>query len=653
MVLPRLSPLMSVASLLLATGCASSSGNSGSAGGGDLASGDEAGEAPIGAVMTVLERPERSNDEPLPARSIVDLNSTLEVKFDKVALRHAIVESGLASQTIAGALAQFRVLEEAATAGVKALEGLARSTAMRDDGDQASLAQFHQRLSEVAEAALLALGPFLDDPSMPEAMELEEAFAARANESGSVGSVYDQYELIFAMAAKAADRLRGEVATALRDDGLYVQFGAWLRTSADEQPLHVPGFDDYPQEEYVRVPRFVVAITSDQLEELDATKARIDAAGGASRELIVKLLKEQFRPAITAALANLEQEFTSELGAVDAVTGAATAAASRFEVRLASVKSLLVRATALAKELQAKAKLAPTGDPMALVRYALIEWKAASDAVGTLVKDVRTEVAGLAAEIDALQQEEVPAGLDAVRALVAQLKAGFGDDSSGGSQSVVARLLAVIDSSLQVLPGFRHASQVADAQLAFGAEVKRFDIESFPSFATLDLHYASRRSRGDDIVLKLGAAKRADPDDDRVEPTAVRTLAHWSAGLYQTDPYVRLSAGIVFANPSGKDGLQSDFDTGVAYHFLLKGDSDEHALWNDLLDPGIGLTLAALDLDGDDSREIGVAATVSLFRDFVQVGWGYDLQETQGFFMIGFVLPLTGTTFSLGGADAP
>ena len=70
--------------------------------------------------------------------------------------------------------------------------------------------------------------------------------------------------------------------------------------------------------------------------------------------------------------------------------------------------------------------------------------------------------------------------------------------------------------------------------------------------------------------------------------------------------------------------------------------------YHTLVDIGIGLNVCAPDFDRDGIPELGVGLVLSLFRDYVQGGIGYNvfLDKRYGFF--GLRLPLP--SFSLVGS---
>ncbi len=68
-----------------------------------------------------------------------------------------------------------------------------------------------------------------------------------------------------------------------------------------------------------------------------------------------------------------------------------------------------------------------------------------------------------------------------------------------------------------------------------------------------------------------------------------------------------------------------------------------------LLAARIEVNVAALDFDHDDTPELGVAGVLSLLRDYVQFGAGYNLGTDNGYWFFGLRLPAP--AFTLGGVE--
>ena len=69
-------------------------------------------------------------------------------------------------------------------------------------------------------------------------------------------------------------------------------------------------------------------------------------------------------------------------------------------------------------------------------------------------------------------------------------------------------------------------------------------------------------------------------------------------------------------------------------------------LWNSLFDPGVGLNVAAQDFNHDDGQELGIGLAVSAFRDFITVGYGYNVSQSVPYWFFGLRLPVPGATIN-------
>lgn len=104
----------------------------------------------------------------------------------------------------------------------------------------------------------------------------------------------------------------------------------------------------------------------------------------------------------------------------------------------------------------------------------------------------------------------------------------------------------------------------------------------------------------------------------------------------------RLSADALFVNRKGhvtkkKDGTTDDNDShdfipapsaSLTLHYHRRTGNGAASdpfwnIWNDVIDPGLGLNVAALNFE--DGTEIGVGGHVSLLHDVLKVGYGYNL----------------------------
>ena len=100
--------------------------------------------------------------------------------------------------------------------------------------------------------------------------------------------------------------------------------------------------------------------------------------------------------------------------------------------------------------------------------------------------------------------------------------------------------------------------------------------------------------------------------------------------------YLETRGVLMFTDPRSSGFPASSFKPTLGLSYVAHYGRMDKGFWNDFLNPGVGLALALLDYDPNRDFELGLAATVSLFGDFVHVGYGRNLQAGADFFSIGF-----------------
>jgi hypothetical protein len=151
-----------------------------------------------------------------------------------------------------------------------------------------------------------------------------------------------------------------------------------------------------------------------------------------------------------------------------------------------------------------------------------------------------------------------------------------------------------------------------------------------------------KRVVGDRVEFRIGCV-RIDPEAGGEQPAEsheVRTLEHRSFELAQVLLHTEAVVTLGFLDPNGTAELAREWQAVPAFSVLFKQDSRDSSFWNRILDPGLGLMVAAPDFDADDSTELGLGVVLSVLRDYVQVGYGYDFEDDRWFGFFGLGLPL-------------
>jgi hypothetical protein len=186
---------------------------------------------------------------------------------------------------------------------------------------------------------------------------------------------------------------------------------------------------------------------------------------------------------------------------------------------------------------------------------------------------------------------------------------------------------------------------VAESALQFGKEVKRLDIASVPDNTQIDLVTSGDRSAGDPLQLRIAAFDGSGSE----HILATRTLL-----VERAERHIHMTVSMIWLNrPATVDEsgiLQpSRWQPAASYSVLVKrlfgsAWARRSSFYSDVLDPGVGLNLSAPDFNHDDTPELAAGPVVSIFRDYIQGGGTYNLQQKKWVWFIGFRLPVPSAT---------
>ncbi len=590
--------------VLLTGGCGTTSPSSGSSG------------TNSARVVSFTERDEDNGVQPVPRGHIVDINSTLVIDLDRVKLLRKVGDSA-SLEFDQGQLDELDVAQRVSKQALDALPLLSRamdrymsSAKTRDDANALSA-----ELRGVANAAIAVLTSDLPG--------FEAKFGERLATAAATGQVeiVDQYRFLFEEATDAVDRATTALAAQADAKGVFVQFGGWIVSRGARRPLHLPGFDEYPEGERFVVERIVLELDAAQQAQLK-TYAEIAKQANEQGLLAAIDLERQGRALLARLGIDLEATIAGIKAKADEVTtagaGLADGAAAQLVTLIDGTKRDIDVCLGFARQLIGKYSAASSnpGDALSLVaglQSDLGELLARSRALEASLKDKVRQLGQLAVQLTAKANE-----LGAEAAKIVQL---------------VRAPIETMIAQFRILTG---GQQINTDTLEFGEKVFKLAVGSVPTQTELNLINTGQRRSGDQLVFKLAAGKGDDPKTRR-------TLEEHTISMFQVLPHVEPAAALVLANPESRtNAVQGDFHYAPGMSFLLKSGSRKSMLYNRFFDPGIGINVAALDFDGDDNPELGVGGTLSMFRDWVQLGYGYNFGTDDAYWFLGLSIPLSG-----------
>lgn len=557
-----------------------------------------------------------------PTPGIVDINSSLSLRLDHDGLREVLLgDHGVTVDP--RELETIRKIQDATRRGLDALASTApalRAYAALDRPMPNDVQTMATAVAAVADPAKEILTYALEqDPALDALINLR--LEAIALDPGTPMS--ETYRTVFEAAAQYVDQRRAQIDGVLRTRGVYVQMGAWLHTAGVSHPIHLPGFDTYPEGEYYEFARWKLAAL---LSEANAQA--FDEAAQTAREInerleagadLGRVFGGELRAAAVKGLEPVRECVTGLQPKVEAVQRGAGQGLQAFATRASEARRAVEDYVAFLHALKLRyGNLAGT-DPAQ---------------VGRLFADLGADYEQLRARTTALRDD-----LKALAEDIKGLGAGVSAQLHADGQTLATQTQHCADLALAQIRAVQTAAgmlvngrEIAEGSMEYTDKVLRHDLSRLPAETRVDLKTTGRREPGDAVVVRLSAGREA--------AQGARDLERRDLRLYPVLWHTDVAVSLIFANPSGEMGLSSDFQAAPSYSVLLKRGSRGNTFVNELLTPGIGLNIAALDFNVDQTMEFGVGMTLSLFRDYLQFGGGYNVNESRSYWFFGLAFPL-------------
>jgi hypothetical protein len=568
-----------------------------------------------GAPILTITEVDQGHDAHVDAGDgVVDINSVLKIKIDRDALRaRAADELSPRGASESESLPKLQKVLRVAEEGTRLVPVLtAAAMTLAGGGDAKAFNAALQPLGQAFAAILALIGE--NDPLYD---RLDAALEEATTKAGT--PVADQYAAIFAAAASYVRPLVDKLAQELSGQGVYVQIGAWLVTSAGNNPVHLEGLDRYAPAARYEVARYS-APTAAQQQQYAALEQRIDELDRDGKRVFAQFVdeaKRQLEPAVEP---------------VRVCTSGVVADGNALVDEL--------RASAATEADALLAQLAPLRDLASFVSERVTRYRASTPDLATLGEDLlvlvararaaTTTIDGLRGQLDRLGKT-VAAFRAKADALAARVKA-CGETLAASVKTIEPLIVAVTGVGAQ--------AQLNDELLRFGAEVHKFLLADVPRTSELDLNTAGKRAAGDRVVIKVGIGR---PGEE------ARMVESHHIDLFQVLLHVDVSVSLVFLHPTNDDkptDPQVKLQPAPSYSLVAKPFScfRDYPGYYRFIDLGVGVNIAAPDFDQDETPELAAGVVVTLFRDFVQGGVGYNFGDRQPYLFFGLRLPYASAT---------
>lgn len=553
--------------------------------------------------------------------NIVDINSRLVLTFDRSELNKYLKDKGFVDGT-SDLVDRISVLTEVLQMQNESLDSFQKALATRPPAD-ASDADWTAYWAAVrtASAPFVQLVEIISkSPTMRQQLNADMK-QLRETRPQDAANPLMQLQVVYKVAADEARRLQSELDAQAREKGVYVQLGGWV----ESRPIHIDGFDDYPQGERFVVERFSLVLSDEEKQRLAAYAALANEVNDKGKKAILDWYRNG-PDVISNALSS-----TPTATCVTSLANDAEAAKTAWAANVAAAKAKLddMKTQALAYKTFVdglRTKYGPggtagTATPDQFLIGTNDDLLALVQKTQALPGQLRADLAALKATLSAAQQQaaDVKPFLDKVEACAKQA----GDDAAGLRGSLVSHITNLIAGQ-----------QFNSAALELGDKVKQLSVEQLPDSVTIPLVNTGQRKAGEHVTFKFAVGTAADGRQVIYTRDLVMERILW---------HFDLKANMIWADPKKTTDVDN-FQTAPAYNVLLKRGSRKNPTYNNLFDPGIGLNLSALDFNHDDTQELGLALTFSAFRDLIGVGYGYNVSYGSAYWFFGLRLPLPGLT---------
>ncbi len=557
-------------------------------------------------------------------KKVVDINSDITLKINSDALARQMISKSKIPDAFWDKLGKLTI---ALSKRKESLDKIKESnkTFKAFTNGTGSFSNYATSIADAAEAPLAIIEA---------APEIEGKYEENLNKLSpeELSAKTAQYGAMFDAAQSLSDDLRIIIKDSLENQKILIQLGAWIVTKQGQTPIHLAGFDSLKKNDNYVVERFNFQISASQQQQLKLFSDLINDTNQSSKitnQEIVQLLTDVFQnTASFQALVGL-RDFVKSL--VEKYKTQAPEAVNQIRPLLADLQTYANNL----KALENKYKNPTAAQGMSSQQFLL---QTQSD-LTTLYNKTKALIS------DTLEKKYIPLVQKLATQAVGEVKTDWSDlqqklnDVVVGMKSDLTQLNEIKNNVI----GFFKGSSFDESTLQFSDLNTKLAFKELPPETEFSLKDTGFRQEGDFIVMKIGTSTGQNP---------TKTLESDRIYLFKVLPSVHTTVGVIFADPQSQTlPIKTVFQPAASYSFIMTGLFDKalrrkSVSYNKYFSMGWGLNFASMDFNKDDVPELGIGLTVSLFKDWVQGGIGYNVPNDKRYWFFSVKIPLP--TFNFG-----
>ncbi len=568
-------------------------------------------------LITITEMDESGNHRLLAeGRQAIDINSKLNIVVNKNAIT-SHVDSELisgGSKAVDSLIAKLRVYKSF----IQRLDAAIQQYTLLFDasGDTVSTILLAPILRERAQAGQSIVRLFPEGARFHRRREEELPFVAGKGSN-------ENFRIILRLLAEEIQFAENDLAGLRKQAGYYFQLAAWFVSSRGTEPLHIDGFDELAPGDYFHFERNQLYLTPEQLTELQSLNSFFE-------DMDESNVFEKFADVLPGILAKAidEELIQAQIAQVKSnINGLVTQARAEKENIIARTNEIEIKWNVLRQDMHNLIEkytrnegATATLTKSELLRFFMDDITNVNRQISTIVDDIK----GLVTSVDF---QALGAGVNSIKTDFTSLHTILGKQAQD--------LLGHAREGYQFAV---YGRQINAAALELSEEILKLSIDNIPVSTVLDLHYAGKRDPGDVLLVKAMIWK-----GEETSPviTEVRDYPVMNAL-----PHIQMNVAYSFARPIS---IESNWKGGPLVSILYKFKSHSLAYRN-FMDVGIGLHAASYDFNNDDTPEFAGGAVLSLFKDYLQAGWGFNFNANRGYWFAGLRIPIPTAPVSLAGS---
>lgn len=421
---------------------------------------------------------------------------------------------------------------------------------------------------------------------------------------------------------------------------IYFRLGAFIKNRQGGRPIHVENFDDIAQEAFYEIQRFEASVSKTEFEELQNHATLSNSLESQNNQAIqsFKLLAKKQIAALTTSkkiFESIDAQWTDLKDTLEKQSVEnATIQAIDNKLSAFNLSSVHASITTIVNELSTSALRIPNSGIIS------------ENNINTLTADLNRDFPNPLLSSELKQQIIGHASQDKIESI---------ETTSQELQEAIRKDVKNIREFLEQLKMTLGLKKSSLENEAFSEKVNRFTIGNIPREGFIELKHIGERHPGDEILIKAVIEKGTDKHAKNFKQ---KEIYRRYLSLARIVPYVKMSASLILANPYNRennpkvsDNLETKHQFAASYGVFLKWGSRKSKFYNNYIDFGLGLNFASPDFSLEGTPEFGAGIMLTAFKDWVNVGWGWNFGVDAPYSFIGFNIPFTVGGFGASAAN--